>query len=72
MKKWEYVEVTAPVREDGQSVHIYLNGTEAVRESKLSALADYLNKLGEEGWELVNFAFHPNSTRFYYFKRPIK
>jgi len=70
MKKWEYIEVTAPTRGDGQSVQIYLDGIEAVPESRLTALSDYLNKLGNEGWEMINFGFHPNSTRFYYFKRP--
>ena len=72
MKKWEYIEVTAPMRDDGQSVRIYLNGQEAVPESKTSALYDYLNKLGKDGWEMINFSFHPNRTAFYYFKRVVK
>ena len=72
MKKWEYIELTAPMREDGKSVHIYLNGKEAVPESMSSILYDYLNKLGQEGWEMVNFSFYPNKTAFYYFKRPTK
>ena len=54
MQKWEYIEVTAPMREDGKSVHIYRNGTEALPESMASSLYDYLNKLGNEGWELVS------------------
>lgn len=69
MKKWEYIEVTAPMREDGKSVRIYHNGEQVVAESKSSALYDYLNKLGEEGWEMVSFSFLPNRTGFYYFKR---
>ena len=69
MKKWEYIEVTAPMREDGKSVRIYLNGEETLPESMASVLYDYLNKLGDEGWEMVNFAFHPNRTAFYYFRR---
>jgi len=72
MQKWEYIEVTAPMREDGKAVHIYRNGTEALPETMASSLYDYLNKLGNEGWELVNFAFYPNRTAFYYFKRPIE
>ena len=72
MQKWEYIEVTDPMREDGKSVHIYRNGTEALPESMAASLYDYLNKLGDEGWELVNFAFYPNRTAFYYFKRPIE
>jgi hypothetical protein len=72
MQKWEYIEVTAPMREDSKSVHIYRNGTEALPESMASSLYDYLNKLGNEGWELVNFAFYPNRTAFYYLKRPIE
>ncbi len=72
MKKWEYIEVTAPMRDDNKSVRIYLNGKEVQSESMTSALYDFLNKLGSEGWEMVNFAFYPNKTAFYYFKRAIK
>jgi hypothetical protein len=72
MKKWEYIEVTAPMRDDNQSVRIYLNGEQAVPESQASALYDFLNKLGREGWEMINFAFYPNKTAFYYFKRAVK
>jgi hypothetical protein len=72
MKKWEYIEVTAPMRDDGNAVRIYLNGVEVLPEAKHSALYDYFNKLGEEGWEMINFAFYPNKTAFYYFKRPVK
>lgn len=70
MKKWEYIEVTAPMRDDGRAIRIYLNGVEALPESSSTALYDYLNKLGRDGWEMINFAFHPNKTAFYYFKRP--
>ena len=72
MKKWEYIEVTAPMRDDGKSVRIYLNGEEAFPESRTSVLYDYLNILGKEGWEMINFAFYPNKTAFYYFKRAVK
>jgi len=72
MKKWEYIEVTAPMRDDGKSVRIYLNGEEVLPESMTSALYDFLNKLGTEGWEMVNFSFYPNKTAFYYFKRAVK
>ena len=72
MKKWEYIEVTASMREDGKAVRMYLNGVEALPEASSSVLYDYLNKLGSEGWEMINFAFYPNRTAFYYFKRPVK
>jgi hypothetical protein len=72
MKKWEFIEVTAPMRDDAQSVRIYLNGEEVVAESKTSALYEYLNNLGQDGWEMVSFAFYPNKTAFYYFKRPVQ
>ncbi|HEX2995803.1 MAG TPA: hypothetical protein VHP14_13340 [Anaerolineales bacterium] len=72
MTKWEYIEVTAPMRDDNQSVRIYLNGEEALSESRTSALYDFLNKLGREGWEMINFTFYPNRTAFYYFKRAVK
>ena len=70
MEEWEYIEVTAPMRDDGNSVRIYLNGEEVVPESRTSVLYDFLNQLGSEGWEMINFAFYPNKTAFYYFKRP--
>lgn len=72
MKKWEFIEVTAPMRDDAQSVRIYLNGEEVIPESKSSALYEYLNKLGQDGWEMVSFAFYPNKTAFYYFKRAVR
>jgi hypothetical protein len=72
MQKWEYIEITAPMRDDGKAVRLYRNGTEAVPEALAASLYDYLNKLGREGWELVNFAFYPNRTVFYYFKRLIE
>ena len=30
------------------------------------------DSLGREGWEMVSFAFYPNRTAFYYFKRALK
>jgi hypothetical protein len=60
------------MREDGKSVHIYLNGEEILPESQSSALYEYLNKLGLEGREMVNFSFYPNRTAFYDFKRSVK
>ena len=60
------------MRDDNKSVRVYLNGEEALPESRISALYDFLNNLGREGWEMVNFAFYPNKTAFYYFKRGIK
>jgi hypothetical protein len=68
-EKREYVEATTPMWDDNQSVRIYLNGEEALQESRTSVLYDFLNKLGREGWEMVSFAFYPNRTTFYYFKR---
>jgi hypothetical protein len=72
MTKWEYCEVTAPMRDDSKSIRVYLNGVEVLPESKTSVLYEYLNKLGSEGWEMINFAFYPNRTAFYYFKRASK
>ena len=72
MKKWQYIEVTAPMRDDGKSVRIYLNGEQVVPESACSVLYEYLDKLGQDGWEMINFAFFPNRTAFYYLKRPAK
>jgi hypothetical protein len=60
------------MRDDNKSVRVYLNGEEALPESRISALYDFLNNPGREGWEMVNFAFYPNKTAFNYFKRGIK
>jgi len=43
-----------------------------IPESSTSVLYEFLNKLGKEGWEMINFAFFPNRTAFYYFKRPVE
>ena len=72
MQKWEYIEITAPMRDDSKSVRVYRNGVEVLPESVTSALYDYLNKLGNEGWEMVGLAFYPNRTAFYYFTRPVE
>ena len=70
MQKWEYIEVTAPMREDGKSVHIYRNGSEALPETMASSLYDYLNKLGNEGWELAAVLDADGFADSYIFKRP--
>lgn len=72
MQKWEYIEVTVPMRDDTQAVRIYLNGEQAIPESKPSVLYEFLNQLGRDGWEMINFAFYPNRTAFYYFKRAVE
>jgi hypothetical protein len=72
MQKWEYIEVTVPMRDDARAVRIYRNGEEAIPESMPSVLYEFLNKLGKEGWEMVSVAFYPNRTAFYYFKRPVE
>jgi hypothetical protein len=60
------------MRDDNQSIHVYLNGEPAFPESRPSVLYDFLNKLGKEGWEMVSFTFYPNRTAFYYFKRAVE
>jgi len=73
MQKWEYLRLLIhytgsgsvdEVRSNGRQVSINPNGIEA---------SDYLNKLGGDGWELVNSIAQGNPAwEAIYLKRPIK
>lgn len=65
MQKWEYYTFTTAIRD--QNVRA---------DNKIISVVEFLNKLGESGWELVT-AFSPEIKGFgdndiyYYLKRPI-
>jgi hypothetical protein len=66
MQKWEYLNLQSLNNEysiNGEAFVAYKKGEDALK---------VINKLGNEGWELVSaFAYHL-SDREYMFKRPIK
>ena len=78
MQKWEYlkfyVKYNRSSDEDFQltgKVWGYSNGAKILDDTTTSELFDYLNKLGEAGWELMNALFDTESrAEAYYFKRP--
>jgi len=59
--KWEYLSVTFSTR--GNKMYLHFINDEDLSQQKIDWFS-YLNKLGEEGWELVNF-----SGAEYVFKR---
>jgi hypothetical protein len=66
MQKWEYLEVISAV--EGKYPAAYrivgtVNGKD-VKDEK-SPFFEYINKCGEDGWELVS-----NNSGVYTFKRP--
>lgn len=77
MTKWEcgvvkveYAEVEAPTREYyGRSDWVV--NTESVQYSGWDRVVDYLDALGEQGWELVSTVSIGDSfSLFMHFKRP--
>jgi len=67
MQKWEYLEISWP---GGRTVSI--NGKRhKLSELKIDSFYDYINKLGEEGWELVALTVLSITLDYrYIFKRP--
>jgi hypothetical protein len=48
----------------------YVNGAEARGWKRAPVIHEYLNQLGEEGWELVGVGGRHNDEMPAYFKRP--
>jgi len=71
MQKWEYTELSVDENLDEfgyvENISAWLNGTQTLLKVVPSVLYEYLNKLGEKGWELI--AIRTSPLR-YYFKRP--
>jgi len=68
MQKWEYTQLQVGdytseglarlILQDGRRVYLDRNGM---------LITEYLNKLGRDGWELVNIV----NNEVFYLKRPI-
>jgi hypothetical protein len=66
MQKWEYL--TQLHLFDETKKQWFWNSDQTDHEK----IDHKLNKLGEEGWELVAVRASPTSVAFYHFKRPVE
>ncbi len=65
MQKWEYIFIVAG-RANETWKAVIVNGKE-IKDWKNSApLYDYINKMGDEGWELVSMNYSPIFTQTAY------
>jgi hypothetical protein len=53
MQKWEYLDLTAQFY-SRNGVHCFINGQNVPNPQTIPNLYQYINQLGEDGWELVN------------------
>ncbi len=66
--RWEYMEVV--FRDYGGYRPRYVNGQEQAGWKRAPVIHEYLNQVGEEGWELVGVGSRHNEQVPAYFKRP--
>jgi hypothetical protein len=68
MQKWEYLQV-GMVAAGGHIDTLVVNGKSTAIKPKwsMSDFWEHLNKLGKEGWEMIN-----GGGIVFYFKRPIE
>ncbi len=65
--RWEYMEVV--FRDYGGYRPRFVNGEEQSGWKQAPLIHDYLNQVGEEGWELVGVGGRHNDQMPAYFKR---
>ena len=78
MQKWEYLVLYIKLSNDGTISFVlenYLPSYNFDKEKNIIGIAEYLNKLGDEGWEMISIQNREmgnflNTT--YYFKRPVE
>jgi hypothetical protein len=74
MQKWEYLRLDVhykdPIDPGVQSV--FSNDDETLSNVTFPDLHNYINKLGREGWEIVEERGSGGRHHAFYFKRPIK
>ena len=74
MQKWEYIYVD--VGSSGDTLGgVWVNGNKEIgngifsKSASISELWNYLNKLGDDGWEMVTTEAYDRTHRSYWFKR---
>ena len=66
--QWEYMEIV--FRDYGGYRPRYVNGEEQMGWKRAPVIHEYLNQLGEQGWELVGVGGRDDRQMPAYFKRP--
>lgn len=77
MQKWMYLRLSVNYRGENEVYFATSNGTPIFdnREDKKNTaidLRDYIEQLGNQGWELVNVYQDSQLCEIYHFKRPIE
>jgi hypothetical protein len=76
MKKWEYLSVIVAFNKEGKIALIYSNylpDPDVPSNIELEYVAEYINKLGDQGWELVSVLPETHQDgKEYIFKRSKK
>lgn len=71
MIKWEYLRLSVSYRESGLIDFVASGLKEFLSDVAPHEWDDYLNKLGDDGWELVSVnMWNDGWDEAYYFKRP--
>ena len=68
MQKWEYIQLQVGYTSEGLARLIHKDGKQVYADRNGMLLTEYLNKLGRDGWELVNIV----DNTVFYLKRPIE
>jgi hypothetical protein len=70
MQRWEYRYVSGGIVGTGGLSLSYVDGERPPSELMELSFSDYLQRLGNEGWELVGIDHEGEYARTAYFKRP--
>jgi hypothetical protein len=75
MQKWMYLRLAVNYRGENEVYSVTSNGIPIFtkgNKTNLKDLQDFIEKLGNEGWELVNVYQDSQLCEVYHFKRPIE
>jgi hypothetical protein len=75
MQKWMYLRLAVSFRGEDEVFSATSNGTpifDKETKSKAIDLQEYIEKLGDQGWELVSVYQDSQLCEIYHFKRPIE
>ena len=75
MQKWMYLRLSVSYRGENEVYSATSNGTpvfEQENKTDPEDLQDYIERLGIQGWELVNVYQDSQLCEIYHFKRPIE